>query len=129
MSEVEGLPKGFESPYLSFLWKELGIIRELEREGAYYQALDYSVSLVKYLHPAVQEEVGNEGKKIMDTVNYNVSRSVGVDRFTTWNAQNREAKRLGRAYLDKFVTLLSNQLSERLYMERLRRKVPEGGET
>jgi len=132
MSDDETMPKGFESPYQQFLWKELGIIREYERHGYYYLALDCAVSLVNYVSPQLRAELGeNKGEEILAKVDQAVEQEgrKASSWFSSQVVRNREAKRLGRPYLRRFIRMLSDSMGGRAYMERLRRKVPEGGET
>jgi len=128
MSDRESLPKGFESPYQAFLWRELGIIRELEREGEYYRALHYSTTLQKYLSPELRKKLGNKGEEIMVAVNHVADQEGKKTQvwFTSQVVKNRVAGRLGYAYLQHFIRLLSDSMGERLYMEKRGRKVFQG---
>jgi len=118
MSERESVPRGFESPYEQFLWKELTIIRECEREGKYYQALSYVISLLNYISPQIRKQLAEEGKSIMNRVNYVINKKKSFDYYNTLLERNRIAKLLGQQYLEKFLAILSNSLAERLYMEK-----------
>lgn len=116
--EREGVPRGFESPYERFLWEELSIIRALEREGEFYKALKYATSLTKYLDPRVREKHHEEGKLIIATVDYNLSKTKSYDFYTTATLRNREAKRLGERFLEEFLTALTDTMGTRSYMEK-----------
>jgi len=115
----ESIPRGFESPYESFVWKELGIIRELERQGEYYSALAYAVSLLKYLHPEVRKKHEEQGKLIAERIRAALNEARTGIWYNTQVLQNRVAERLGREYLDQFMTDLGNSLGRRAYMERV----------
>jgi len=112
------MPRGFEGSYQAFVWKELSIIRELERAEAYYQALYYSVSLLKYLQPEVRKKQNKNAKTIIARIRREVANTKGSSFYTTQILRNRIAKRLGEQYLEEIVTALSDQLGERAYMER-----------
>jgi len=118
MERSESVPRGFESPYQAFVWRELSIIRELERNEHYYQALHFSVSLLKYLQPEVRRKQEKQAKAIFTKIRQTVANTRGTDFFTTRIMQNRVAKQLGQEYLDEVITALSDQLGERAYMER-----------
>lgn len=115
---MESTPKGFESPYEQFLWKELSIIRELEREGLYAQAIRCAVSLLKYLHPAVRKKHEKQGKRILSELNHTINNTTGADIFTSLLNKNAAAQQLGERFLDEFVTEMSNSLGNRAYMEK-----------
>jgi hypothetical protein len=118
MERPETTPRGFENPYQSFLWKELSIIRELERNEKYYQALHLSVSLLKYLQPEVRKKQEKQAKTIFTKIRQTVANTRGPDFYTTRILRNRVAKQLGQQYLEEVITALSNQLGARAYMER-----------
>jgi len=110
--------KGFEGSYQHFVWKELAIIRELERNEHYYQALHYSVSLLKYLQPEVRRKQEKNAKTIFTEIKQRIANIKGSSFFSTQLLRNRLAKQLGQEYLDEIITALSDQLGERAYMER-----------
>ena len=110
--------KGFEGSYQHFVWKELSIIRELERNEEFYQALNYSVSLLKYLQPEVRKKQEKNAKAIFAKIRQKVANIRGTDLFTTQIMRNRLAKQLGQEYLEEVIIGLSDQLGERAYMER-----------
>lgn len=111
-------PRGFEGSYQAFVWKELSIIRELERNEAYYQALHYSVSLLKYLQPEVRKKQDKNAKTIIAKIRRKIANTSGSSFYTTQILRNRLAKQLGQQYLEEIITTLSDQLGERAYMER-----------
>ena len=117
MERSGSVPRGFENPYLGFLWKELSIIRELERAREYYEALHFSVSLLKYLQPEVRKKQEKQAKAIFTKIRQTVVNTRGTDFFTTEIMRNRVAKRLGQEYLEQIITALSDQLGQRAYME------------
>jgi len=110
--------RGFEGSYQHFVWKELSIIRELERSEQYYQALHYAVSLLKYLQPEVRRKQEKNAKTIFTKIRQTVADVNGTDFFTTRIMRNRVAKQLGQKYLEEVITALSDQLGARAYMER-----------
>jgi len=114
----ENVPRGFENTYQNFVWKELGIIRELERAGEYYEALAFSVSLLKYLQPEVREKQEKHAKTLLLQVKETVRQIGGRDFFTNQLAKNRVAERLGREYLEEVIGELTSQLAGRAYMEK-----------
>ena len=118
MERRESTPRGFESPYQAFVWRELSIIRELERNKQYYEALDLSVSLLKYLQPEVRKKQEKQAKTIFTKIRQKIANTRGTSFFSTQILQNRLAKQLGRQYLEEVITALSNQLGARAYMER-----------
>lgn len=111
-------PRGFEGSYQSFVWKELSIIRELERNKEYYQALQFSVSLLKYLQPEVRKRQETNAKNIITKIREAIANTKGSSFFTTTIIRNQLAKQLGQEYLEEIITALSNQLGARAYMER-----------
>lgn len=111
-------PRGFENPYQAFVWKELSIIRELERQGNYYQALQFSVSLLKYLHPDIRKRQEEQARAILKKVTQVVNQARTSSYYTSLILKNRLAKSLGRECLEKVITALNDQLGARLYMER-----------
>lgn len=115
---MESAPRGFESPYEQFLWKELSIIRELEREGLYAKAVHHAVSLLKYLHPAVRKKHEKQGKRILTELDRAVNNATDADFYITLLNQNVVAQELGERFLDEFVTEMSDSLGKRAYMER-----------
>lgn len=118
MERRENIPRGFESPYQHFVWKELSIIRELERNEEYYQALHFSVSLLKYLQPEVRKKQEKNAQVIFDKIRETVANTRGSNFYTTKILRNRMAKKLGQKYLEEVIVALSNQLGARAYMER-----------
>jgi len=118
MERRESTPRGFESPYQAFVWRELSIIRELERNKQYYEALDLSVSLLKYLQPEVRRKQEKNARVIFTKIRQEVANTRGSNFYTTKVMRNRVAKRLGQEYLEEVITALSNQLGARAYMER-----------
>ena len=118
MERRESTPRGFESPYQAFVWRELSIIRELERNKQYYEALDLSVSLLKYLQPEVRRKQEKNARVIFIKIRQEVANTRGSNFYTTKVMRNRVAKRLGQEYLEEVITALSDQLGARAYMER-----------
>lgn len=114
----EFTPRGFEGSYQHFVWKELSIIRELERNREYYQALDYSVSLLKYLQPEVRRKQEKNAHTILAKIRQQVANMRGSNFYSTKILQNRLARQLGQQALEEIITMLSDQLGERAYMER-----------
>ena len=110
--------RGFENPYQAFVWRELSIIRELERNGEYYKALELAVSLLKYLQPEIRKKQEEEAKIILDRVRCAIASCPHVDFYIRAVTQNKVAKRLGYHYLQEVITTLSDQLGPRLYMEK-----------
>lgn len=111
-------PRGFEGSYQQFVWKELSIIRELERNKQFFQALELSVSLLKYLQPEVRKKQEKQAKTIFAKINEKIANVKASNFFTTRIMRNRMAKHLGQQYLAEVITALSNQLGQRAYMER-----------
>lgn len=118
MSEFEGVPRGFENPYQYFVWKELSVIRELERTGQFYRALQLSVSLLKYLQPEVRKKQERKAKIVLDKVKQTIRETRGSNIFETHVNKNRVAQTLGSVFLEQILTLLSDQLGSRAYMEK-----------
>jgi len=121
MIERESTPRGFEHTYQSFLWRELSIIRELERNGDYYQALELAVSLLKYLAPEIREKQQEQARIIINKVRRAIKNCPHIDFYTKMVAQNKISRRLGAHYLEQVITTLSDHLAHRLYMEKTRR--------
>lgn len=115
---MERATKGFENPYAAFVWRELSIIRQLERNGNYYQALRFAASLLKYLQPEVRKKQEQQVKAILAKVNKTIGNTRAADFFTTAQFRNRVARQLGEEYLEEVITELSNQLGARAYMEK-----------
>jgi len=127
LEQDENVPRGFESSYQGFVWRELSIIRKLEREGNYYMAVQYSVSLLKYLQPEVRKKQETRGHKILEKVDEKVDNTYAVDLFTTQLVKNSVAAELGKKYLEEIITALSNQLGSRAYMEKKPRRTVHYG--
>lgn len=121
MEQRESIPRGFESSYQSFVWKELGIIKELERNGHYYQALELAVSLLKYLQPEVRKKQEERAKIIINRVRREIEKCPRLDFYVRGVWQNKVARRYGYFYLQELITALADQLGHRLYMEKTRR--------
>ena len=114
----ESIPRGFENPYQIFVWRELTVIRELERNGYFYRALELAVSLLKYLQPEVRKKQEEEAKIILDRVRHAIASCPHIDFYIRAVTQNKVAKRLGYHYLQKVITALTDQLGDRAYMEK-----------
>lgn len=117
-SKEEGAPRGFEGTYQAFVWRELSMIRELERRGEFYRALEYAVSLLKYLQPIIRKKLEKEADELIQEVRTAINSGDRYDWFIDGSYRNNIAEDLGYKYLQKVVTALGDLLGERWYMEK-----------
>lgn len=118
--EVEQV-RGVNASYISFLWREIGIIRDSERKGDYASALAQVTTLIPYLPNGIKAEFRQKAKTIQDTLKIMSKLKLGTDIFTNNLHKHRLMQTVARILLSKFLDELSTNLDKRgVYMERTR---------
>ena len=125
--EIEAI-KEAQCNFLSFLWKHLIAISELEAEKKYYQAFERLCMLIRWMPEDFQNKFGfREKSKEMNEKLHEINSNDPVfhrRQMTTDQARNFAAKKA----LDNFVPDFAIMLDKKGYMERKGPHVEYGSE-
>lgn len=113
-----GVVKGFQFKYENFLWLEIVEVRKLERDKDYALALQYAISLVKYLPDGIKEKFEERSRKIRADLRELTANVQAPSLFVKGVVKNRMAQKYTKLALDSFIRDLSSELDKRGYMEK-----------
>jgi len=113
-----GVVKGFQFKYENFLWLEIAEVRKLERDKDYALALQYAISLVKYLPDGIKEKFEERARKIRADLRELTANVQAPSLFVKGVVKNRRAQKYTKLALDSFIRDLSSELDKRGYMEK-----------
>lgn len=125
MAETEQV-KGVQFNYVNFLWREIGIARDQQNMGNHRGALRLLITLVPYLPKGIKDQFRLKAAKIMEKMRKIESNVQGSTFLMRRIARNREATLYAKRVFEEFVDELSSALDKRGYMEKTRKKLPEG---
>ena len=120
--------KAVSTSFQGFLWGEIKVIREAQREGEMITALSYACSLATYLPPKVKDQLADDITEIAKLINrsFNLSSS---DFQSTMLLRNRSVDNRARFYLSRFMDKMLRALYETgIYIEYIGRPIPVGKE-
>lgn len=112
----EDVAKGFQFKYENFLWIEVHEIRKMERQGNPALALEYTLSLVKYLADEIKKETRDKADKIGKA--FRSIRGEGPSFFVQGVDQHRARQRYAKMVLPGLIDELTSMLDRRGYMEK-----------
>lgn len=120
--------KDARSPFVGFLWSEIAVIRQLQRQRYYYEALVYIVDLIDYLPLDFQVtfKFQDKGKETLTkTDNITITQV-----YNTLQRVERDEKRnkLAKPLLKSFISELCRMLDKKGYMEQKGASIEYGHE-
>lgn len=114
--------------FLSFLWKHLIAISELETMGEYYEALDRLTKLIKWMPEDFQNKFGFREKIV---TLFNEVQEI-QDSSATHHLRDKhildEKNRLAKKKLEQFIPEFAVMLDRKGYMEKKGANVEYGTE-
>jgi hypothetical protein len=120
--------KAVSTSFQGFLWGEIKVIREAQREGEMITALSYACSLATYLPPKVKDQLASDIEEIAKLINKSFSLS-SSDFQSTMLLRNRSVDNRARFYLSRFMDKMLRALYETgIYIEYIGRPIPVGQE-
>jgi len=129
MVEVEAI-KGAQFNFLSFLWKQITDIRELQKRGYYYEALVQALDLIDYLPQDFQDKLKFQQKaqKIAERISQIDRDAEGVDAYTQMVDSLSSLDEHAKTVLKDFMADLCVKLDAKGYMEKRPSEVERGSE-
>ena len=114
--------------FVNFLWKEISLIREFQRQGLYYDALVYAIDLIDYLPNDFQEtlEFQKKAKKIAQEIGEITPKQGYLYRQKIDISQKRNI--ISKPKLKTFMADLCLNLDKKGYLEKKGYPVEHGNE-
>jgi len=120
--------KAVSTSFQGFLWSEIKVIREAQREGEMVTALSYACSLATYLPPKVKDQLKDDITEIARLINKSFSVE-SSDFQSTMLLRNRSSDSQARFYLNGFMDKMLRALYETgIYIEYIGKPIPVGKE-
>lgn len=120
--------KAVSTSFQAFLWSEIKIIREAQREGDMITALSYACTLATYLPPKVKDQLKDDIEEIARLIN-KTFRAESSDFHSTMLLRNRSSDNEARFYLNGFMDKMLRALYDTgIYIEYRSREIPVGKE-
>jgi len=127
MPEVEPI-KGAQLNFLSFLWKQITDIRELQKKRYFQEALVQAIDLIDYLPEDFQNklEFQQKAQKISEKIREIESNAEGVDIYSQMVGSLGALDDYAETVLKGFMADLCVNLDAKGYMEKRATKIERG---